>query len=443
MLCPSSSRSSSSAITRPMFGMNGNGCAGSIASGVSTGNTRSMNQASSQFTSSADSSLRLAHLDAGLAQQAAQFAPDPLLLGEQRLGAELDLGELLRRRAAVGRDRGDAGLGLADQAGDAHRIELVQVGGADRDEAQPFQQRMARVLRLLQHAVVEVEPGQLAVDEAVGAVRRDRGRVGWRPLGRAVQHVRRTVAARQRLPDAGAVFMRDPTGEPRLPARGAPSDPEISSGASTSARTRAANGTVILRCWSSATASRRATASRSAAALRGRRRSSHSCTGSGSRSCRSASSRASSARSSVVLRRADLHRGHGAQPAGEIGQPHRPAGRRQAGGEQHRQPGLARRVQQMQQRALVGDGVGVIERDAGGGQVRQPGQFGAGAQLARRCAPPRCAAGGSCRGPPRPTAPGDGSATPRCGAARRTRRHWMAPGGNRLPRSAARGRSTG
>ena len=68
----------------------------------------------------------------------------------------------------------DAGLGLADQAGDADRVELVEVGGADRDEAQPLQQRMARVLRLLHHAVVEVEPGQLAVDEAVRAVRRDR-----------------------------------------------------------------------------------------------------------------------------------------------------------------------------------------------------------------------------------------------------------------------------
>ena len=46
--------------------------------------------------------LRLAHLDAGFAQQAAQFAPHPLLLGEQRFGAELDLGKLLRRRPSVG-----------------------------------------------------------------------------------------------------------------------------------------------------------------------------------------------------------------------------------------------------------------------------------------------------------------------------------------------------
>ena len=59
-------------------------------------------------------------------------------------------------------------LACADQPGDADRVELVEVGGADRDEAQPLQQRMARVLRLLQHTRVEVEPGQFAVDEAAG-----------------------------------------------------------------------------------------------------------------------------------------------------------------------------------------------------------------------------------------------------------------------------------
>ena len=48
----SSSRCSCSAMTRPMFGMKGNGCAGSMANGVSTGKTRSMNQVSSQRRSS-------------------------------------------------------------------------------------------------------------------------------------------------------------------------------------------------------------------------------------------------------------------------------------------------------------------------------------------------------------------------------------------------------
>ena len=147
--------------------------------------------------------VRLADLDAGLAQQAAQFAPHALLLGQQRLGAELDLGKLLRRRAAVGRHRGDAGLRLADQAGDANGVELVEVGGADRDEAHALQQRMARVLRFLDDAVVEVEPGQLAVDEAVGAVGRDRPRGDCRRCGSgglgAGQDIRRAVCLGRRL----------------------------------------------------------------------------------------------------------------------------------------------------------------------------------------------------------------------------------------------------
>ena len=36
---PSLARASCSAIVKPRLGMNGNGCAGSIASGVSSGNT--------------------------------------------------------------------------------------------------------------------------------------------------------------------------------------------------------------------------------------------------------------------------------------------------------------------------------------------------------------------------------------------------------------------
>ena len=61
------------------------------------------------------------------------------------------------------------------QARDAHGVELVEVGGRDRQEPQPLQQRHARVLRLLQHAPVEAEPGQLAVEEARGP-----GHVGGR-----------------------------------------------------------------------------------------------------------------------------------------------------------------------------------------------------------------------------------------------------------------------
>ncbi len=150
--------------------MNGNGCAGSTASGVTTGKTRSMNQASSQDLVAVGQAFGAAKRNPGLTQQAEKFAQDALLVGQQQFGALLDGGQLLRRGAAIGRDQGGACLRLPDQRGDADRVELVEVGCADRQEAQPLQQRVARVLRLLQDAVVEIQPGQLAVDETFRAV---------------------------------------------------------------------------------------------------------------------------------------------------------------------------------------------------------------------------------------------------------------------------------
>ena len=98
---PSSSRTSSRAMTRPILGMNGNGCAGSIASGVSTGNTRSMNQASSQSARRSRTAPSVPQTTIPASpQQRQQFGPDALLVGQQRLGAQLDLRQLLGRACA-------------------------------------------------------------------------------------------------------------------------------------------------------------------------------------------------------------------------------------------------------------------------------------------------------------------------------------------------------
>ncbi len=97
----------------------------------------------------------------------AQRAP-PLLLGShQRRHPFADPLELLGRRAAVRRNLGDAGEHLPDQARDADHEEFVEIVGGDREEPQPLEQRMVRVRRFLQHAPVEFEPGQLAIDEPV------------------------------------------------------------------------------------------------------------------------------------------------------------------------------------------------------------------------------------------------------------------------------------
>ena len=162
------SRCSLSTITRPMFGMNGNGCAGSIASGVSTGNTRSMNQAASQAAvrpraASRDRTRRSPPPPAGRAARARRSAA-VAISASARSCISPSCWAGVRPSA---RQRLHAGLRLAHQPGDADGEELVEVGGADRDEAQPLQQRMGGVLRLLHHAVVEVQPGQFAVDEPV------------------------------------------------------------------------------------------------------------------------------------------------------------------------------------------------------------------------------------------------------------------------------------
>src|SRR3712207_8029033 len=54
------------------------------------------------------------------------------------------------------------------QAGDADHVELVEVAGEDRQELHPLQQGEGVVLRQLEHAGVEVQPRQLAVDVPVG-----------------------------------------------------------------------------------------------------------------------------------------------------------------------------------------------------------------------------------------------------------------------------------
>ena len=64
---------------------------------------------------------------------------------------------------------------------DAHHEELVEVGAEDRQELQPLEQRHARIDRLVQHARVELEPAQLAVEiegggrSRLGHVARRRG----------------------------------------------------------------------------------------------------------------------------------------------------------------------------------------------------------------------------------------------------------------------------
>ena len=87
---------------------------------------------------------------------------------------------------AVGRAGGFAGLDLLAKAGHANLEELVQVAGEDRQELDSLKERIALVSSLEQHAGVELEPGEFAVQVGEFASARATRRVRAGTAGRAV-----------------------------------------------------------------------------------------------------------------------------------------------------------------------------------------------------------------------------------------------------------------
>ena len=86
----------------------------------------------------------------------------------QLAGAGPDPLEEVAGHEAAGRAHRDPGVDAPLQAGHPDHEELVEVGGEDRQELGPLQQGQGRVLGQLEHPLVERQPGQLAVGEAVG-----------------------------------------------------------------------------------------------------------------------------------------------------------------------------------------------------------------------------------------------------------------------------------
>ena len=120
-----------------------------------------------------------------------------------------DRDEVLRRRATVLGASHDLRVDLLFDRRDANHEELVEVGFVDRNELQPLEKRVATVDRLLEDAIVELQPRKLAANERGGVVggraallQRLRGR---KHGGRAL--LRRTACPRL-LPQARAVAPR-------------------------------------------------------------------------------------------------------------------------------------------------------------------------------------------------------------------------------------------
>src|SRR5262249_6509403 len=112
-----------------------------------------------------------------------QLGPELLLPAAALLGqhGERPLAHdrnLLLRRQAVARDGLVAAAHLLQQRRDADHEELVQVGADDREELDALEQWMPLVPRLREHAGVERQPAQLAVNVELGAIQG----LGGRPI---------------------------------------------------------------------------------------------------------------------------------------------------------------------------------------------------------------------------------------------------------------------
>ena len=108
----------------PLLGMNGNGCAGSIACGVSTGKICSRNCLSSQVSASSSSGRprrRAGHIELGL-----QLRPDLMLARHQPVGLGDDRGKLLSDGQPIDRALLDAERLMGLEAGDPHHEEFVE-----------------------------------------------------------------------------------------------------------------------------------------------------------------------------------------------------------------------------------------------------------------------------------------------------------------------------
>ena len=146
--------------------------------------------------------------DAVLGQRGQQRRPRPARAARRASSCARSRDRARAARAGVM----PAGVGprvaLVDRVlerGDAHHEELVEVRRDDRGEAQPLEQRVRRVRGLLEHAVVEREPRQLAVEEQLGLrLRRRFTRRLPRPRMTTLlaEHIDQQVGARRARPAA-------------------------------------------------------------------------------------------------------------------------------------------------------------------------------------------------------------------------------------------------
>src|SRR5262245_2126294 len=111
-----------------------------------------------------------------------QLDPALLLVARELRHRLTNTRELFGRCQAVRALGKDALAQLTFEAGHAHHEEFIEVVGGDRQKSHPLEQWMLCVCSLFQHTAIEMQPGQLAVDEPrrLRSQRLRRAIRGWR-----------------------------------------------------------------------------------------------------------------------------------------------------------------------------------------------------------------------------------------------------------------------
>ena len=152
----------------------------------------------------------------------------------------LDRVDLLARRQPVGAAGVDPGVELVEEPGDPDHEELVEVGGVDRAEPEPLEQRHPRVLGQFEDPLVEVEPGELAIEVESGIVDRPDRTPAPRAAPGPLRRPGRPLAARPRAKGPAVAGRRAARGRAPRSARRRRAAPRRRGGGAGAARRRAA-----------------------------------------------------------------------------------------------------------------------------------------------------------------------------------------------------------
>ena len=150
--------------------MNGNGCDGSTASGVRTGENLLLEPGVERLPVGGFEFVVGDEFDALGGEFRDQHIAEEFVDPAVQAGDDLpDRGELLTRVQAVGTGTRDAAVGLFEQTGDPDLMELVEVGGHDRNELDPLEEGTIGCERESEDAFLKRKEGQFTV-EVRGAV---------------------------------------------------------------------------------------------------------------------------------------------------------------------------------------------------------------------------------------------------------------------------------